>query len=369
MYISVPSFRRDKTARTGGTNNASAVSSSSAPAADHLAPLTSNERTLLRDNEGCFKCRVPFADHLSPQCPTGFPDARSYKPLTENDIALAKRQRSRFKPSKVATVIPTNEEPAVPAAVVMPMAVLGNGLDSECVEAPFSSPHFFANVIIGGSSATSHAPVHALIDHGCDTVLTSPELADGLGLTQYILPKPKVIVMAVEGAGKEEIVFREYVKMTVISSDQSWSSRSCKAIIAPNLCAPLILGNAFLTFNHFVLDHELRTCIDKSTGFDLLNPVSTPRTIVKPKPRFGPELKKKQKAVVADIKSLFPRTRAALDKRACVHEACPIAAVRTRIKLLVTQEQLRLKDAEFKERYLDLFPPDIPDVSKLPDDV
>ena len=104
----------------------------------------------------------------------------------------------------MTTVIPTNEEPAVPAAVVMPMAVLGNGLDSECVEAPFSSPHFFADVIIGSSSATSHAPVHALIDHGCDTVLTSPELADGLRLTQYKLPKPKVVVMAVGGAGKKK---------------------------------------------------------------------------------------------------------------------------------------------------------------------
>ena len=123
-----------------------------------------------------------------------------YKPLMENNIALVKCQRSRFKPSKVAMVLPTTEEPA---AVVMPMAVLGNGSDSECVEAPFSSPHFFADVIIG-SSATSQASVHALIDHGCDTVLTSLELANSLGLAQSKLLKPKVIVMTVGGAEKEE---------------------------------------------------------------------------------------------------------------------------------------------------------------------
>jgi hypothetical protein len=201
----------------------------------------------------------------------------------------------------------------------MPTAVLGNGSDSECVEAPFSSPHFFADVIIGGSSSTSQASVHALIDHGCDTVLTSPELANSLRLTRYKLLKPKSVIMAVGGDEKEEIVFREYVKMTVISSDQSWSSRSCRAIIAPDLCAPLILGNTFLAFNYFVLDHELWTCIDKTTSFDLLNAVAIPHMIIKPRPCFGPELKKKQKAVIADIKSLFPKTRAALNENALSH--------------------------------------------------
>jgi hypothetical protein len=48
---------------------------------------------------------------------------------------------------------------------------------------------------------------------------------------------------------------------------------------------------------------------------------------------------------------------------------CPIGAVRTCIETLVTEEQLRLKDAKFKAQYLDLFPPDIPDVANLPDDV
>jgi len=39
------------------------------------------------------------------------------------------------------------------------------------------------------------------------------------------------------------------------------------------------------------------------------------------------------------------------------------------IEALVTKEQLRLKDAEFKAQYLDLFPLGIPDVMELPDNV
>ena len=140
---------------------------------------------------------------------------------------------------------------------------------------------FFADVIIGSSSSVSQCPVHALIDHGCDSVLISPELVDCLGLPRRKLPKLKSVVMAVEGDQKKEFVFREFVQMSVISSDQSWSSRSCRAIIAPNLCAPLILGNVFLAYNHFVIDHKLRTCIDKVTGYDLLNPPKITWTVIK----------------------------------------------------------------------------------------
>ena len=118
-----------------------------------------------------------------------------------------------------------------------------------------------------------------------------------------------------------------------------------------------------------MIDHELRTCIDKVTGYDLLNPLKITRTVIKPKPRFGPDLKKKQKAVAADIKSLFPQTLSSLNESAENRMPCPIAAIRNRVETLVSEEQLRLKDAEFKDRYLDLFPPDVPDVAELPDDV
>jgi hypothetical protein len=35
--------------------------------------MTMEERSLLFDNEGCLKCRLPFAGHWSKECPNGFP--------------------------------------------------------------------------------------------------------------------------------------------------------------------------------------------------------------------------------------------------------------------------------------------------------
>ena len=58
-----------------------------------------------------------------------------------------------------------------------------------------------------------------------------------------------------------------------------------------------------------------------------------------------------------------------LDLVADVHKTCPVAVIHTHVKMLVLLEQLRLKDAEFKAQYLDLFPPDVPDICELPEDI
>jgi hypothetical protein len=94
-----------------------------------LPTLTDTERQLLRDNDGCFKCREPFAGHTSSNCAKGFPDGATYKTLTASAV-LAKKQKK--KEVVAALDIDNNTETM---AVVMPSAVLGNGTDSgeECV--------------------------------------------------------------------------------------------------------------------------------------------------------------------------------------------------------------------------------------------
>jgi len=252
----------------------------------------------------------------------------------------------------------------------MPSAVLGDGSDSEYVLAPFYTPHFFLDCAIGGSAASSIISIRALIDHGSDAVLIEPSLANRLGLKRQKLPIPKHVEMAVgTGKSKESFMFDEWVPLSIVSSDQSWTSRTCRAILAPNLCVPLLLGGPFLASNQLVIDHESRTCIDKKSGYDLFNPPIIQRVTIKPAPTFSPELKKLQKNVVADIASLFPDTCAALDKAAQSHLPCPLAVVRGRIETLVSGEVLNRKDALFKERFVELFPPDVPDVCNLPNEV
>jgi hypothetical protein len=61
----------------------------------------------------------------------------------------------------------------------------------------------------------------------------------------------------------------------------------------------------------------------------------------------------------------------------CVEVVWPIAGevffshplIQTRMECIITDEVLKRKDAQFKEQFLDFFPPDIPDVCDLPEDV
>jgi hypothetical protein len=163
--------------------------------------------------------------------------------------------------------------------------------------------------------------------------------------------------------------FDEWVPITVISQDQSWSLCACRAILAPNLSVPLLLGGPFLLLDSLIIDHELHTCIDKKCGYDLLNPLPIKRNITKPKPRFGPKLVKLQKSIVAEIKNIFPQTMSKLDDCATLAIPCPIAAVRTCIEQIVSDEILIVKGECLKQDYIDIFPPDIPDTCELPDDV
>lgn len=354
---------------TTSTVSATSTDNSTSRSSDRCPPLSAVERALLAEHSGCFRCRRFYAGHIGPACTNGFPDKASYRTLTEADALAAKKHNAVKKEKTTPTAALFPAAPAAAVAVVMSSAVLGNGSDSEYVDTPFFVPHFFFECLLGGPTASAEITVRALIDDGSDAVLIDPVYADRLGLTRRKLPVPKEVVMAVGNGQKEVFSFVEWVPLTIVSSDQAWTSRACRAILAPNLCVPLLLGNPFLATNGIVIDHELRTCIDKKTGYDLTNPSIIKRTTIKPRPIFGPELKKLQKAVVADIATLFPKTVEQLDAASATHRPCPIAAIRTRMEQLVTKEVLRRKDEVFKERFLDLFPPDVPDVSELPDDV
>jgi hypothetical protein len=114
-------------------------------------------------------------------------------------------------------------------------------------------------------------------------------------------------------------------------------------IIAPSLCAPVILGLPFLAHNNIVIDHALRTAIDKCSGFDLLHP--TPPPVPKP-PRqklkqFFQDIKEDQKLLVAELNMVCAERRCLFEHK--FEEAKPvdiIAAICIRIETLNSQEQL-----------------------------
>jgi hypothetical protein len=111
-------------------------------AVTRLPKLTQRERQLLFDNEGCLKCRTPFAGHRSSNCPNNFPSATNYRSLTQADVDKAKKTlrsvavvgnaSEETSPHPVAAVLGLSEAPVA----YLPnnsSSVIENGTDSELV--------------------------------------------------------------------------------------------------------------------------------------------------------------------------------------------------------------------------------------------
>jgi hypothetical protein len=285
--------------RRANTNTTTATSSSSVATQTNsfktCPRLTPAERQLLYDNEGCLKCRRVFCNHMSKHCPNGFPKADNYKVLTQADVDRAKRNR----PHPVATVAnrsssePTQELETHPVAAVMSMMhpvayvasntsnVIGDGVDTsgsdqstistnhcmpltprkagnplaeghavDTVTAPFHVPHLFWNCVINSDLHDYPVPINALIDHGSHAVLIREDLVDQLGLRRHRLPKPEKVELTMsQGDAKVEFELTEWVKLKLHDPSFFYSARTVRAIIAPGLCSPVILGLPFLVHN------------------------------------------------------------------------------------------------------------------------
>jgi hypothetical protein len=136
--------------------------------------------------------------------------------------------------------------------------------------APTHVPLFYWKCLAGSKDF----PVifEALIDHGSSTILISEDFLSKLGLCRKCLPVPYSAELAMEKNGqKVEIQFSEYIKIKLHDPSSYWSLKSVCTIIAPGLCAPMILGLPFLIHNDIVVDAGARTVIDKKCNFDLLH--------------------------------------------------------------------------------------------------
>ncbi|KIO11021.1 hypothetical protein M404DRAFT_966898, partial [Pisolithus tinctorius Marx 270] len=304
--------------------------------------LTIEERQLLRDNSGCFKCRRLFQNHTTHNCPNDFPDAKNYKAVTAADVEAARKKRAKpvtavieDEPASKRSRI-TEEDDTDAVAVVMPSAVLGDGTDSgEEYVAPLSVPHLRWPCLLEGPNLTFPLPVKALIDSGSHLVLIDETLVAKLGLRRRPLHKSLHVSVALSSGDREVRSLESYVVLSCLSPDARFRSRSVRAIIAPGLCTPLLLGLPFLSHNQLVVDHALRTCINKDTGYDLMN-----------SPAPVPEVASTSVCGV-DI----------------------IGAVQNRIEVLAAAEELSKRDAQLKVEFADRFPADIPPTEALPDDV
>ena len=182
----------------------------------------------------------------------------------------------------------------------------------------------------------------ALIDNGAHLVLIHPELVSELNLKKHRLPKPEPVDVAMQNGQNSQSELYEYVKLSLTSLDAKWTSKSVKALIAPGLCMPIILGLPFLIHNCIITNHAARTCIDKLSNYDLLNPLP-----VSPPPPRKPRLREQLAETKVDKKLMLSELMLVCNDRLKDHKLCPqittdfnvVGAIRDRIEILTTQEQ------------------------------
>ena len=411
------SGKNNKSSRSTTPNNAT---SSRASTSKPIPKLTDAERDLLRKNEGCFKCRKFFAGHIAGQCTT-WPDPNTYRTLTATDATAARTNHPNTTVAAITDLNSVNTTAVAAVRAISPLAatsgVLGNGTDSsddEYVDTPLFVPHLlWQALILNPNGHTLPRPTTMLIDGGCPTVLIREDVASSFELRRFCLLEPQQLGNA---WGEENKVATEWVKLNVSSVCSSWSSRMVRAIVAPRLCAPVLLGRPFLKFNDIDVDHRNDRVIYTPTGLDLLHipiPMPPPITLTPQQRRNRlAEEERKQNALREEIRNRWHQQllqglmeaakggerqkrirtfdnawqayqtkslnlgKVIYDNSSPVDSNhlkrssyCPVAAVREQVEELAFTEQLKQEDANLKRQYVDRFPEDIPHIDELPTDV
>ena len=166
---------------------------------------------------------------------------------------------------------------------------------------------------------------------------------------------------------KAEIVLQEYFKLKLYDPLNYWQSWTVHVLIPQMLCVPVLLGLPFLVDNNIVIDHTEWTVIDKTSGFNLLNPTQLELPVLP---------KRKLKDIFTEVMATWKLVAAEL-KLAChahyiegvmVMPIKIIATVRQTIESLSVKIELEILGIKLIADFNDVFEP-IPHVDQLPADM
>ena len=159
-----------------------------------------------------------------------------------------------------------------------------------------------------------------------------------------------------------------YIKFSVTSLDNAWTSKPIFAIIAPGLCLPLILGLPFLVKNNIIIDHADRTAVVKVSSYNLLNP-----PIIKlpgpPPPKLREHIKQTKKIKKKVLSELLTLCNDCIKNGTLpfedIKEVDYIGAIRNAIEKLSAEEHLIKLGIKVKSDFPDIFEP-VPHANLLP---
>ncbi|KAH9041461.1 hypothetical protein EDB83DRAFT_2318210 [Lactarius deliciosus] len=129
------------------TNAGRSTANTSNTTANVFPPkLTDEERRLLREHEGCFKCRVFYAGHRADKC-TASLSGENYQTLTVQDALKAKpgtKNNTRAAPIAAMSNTPSNIDQSLqltfePLAAIFPSASIAENSFSDALENSLSS--------------------------------------------------------------------------------------------------------------------------------------------------------------------------------------------------------------------------------------
>lgn len=326
--------------RSSNPNRAKGSSNAAPPAGmtpSKFPPkLTEEERKLLQESEGCFKCRVPYAGHRAEKC-TVTPTGENYRPLTAQDVLRVKNARDRSHThtaplAATADLSGIEQNMALPLAAVFPSITsaeqsfldVSNSTLSSVSASPIKCEHLVWQCTADDGSAWFLVNTTALLDSGAHMVFIRPDLVEKLALHVFHLTTPEKVSVAIDA--NQPTALTHYARLTVSSRDGVFKSKVLNAIIAPNLCMPIILGLPFLTNHNVICDYAKKKCSVKidEKEYNLLTPGQNTLAI--------------------------PDT---------------LASVQQRIKELTNQEDLKRRESTLRTEFASVFEP-LPHVDKLP---
>ena len=219
---------------------------------EHRCPfLTDEERKILAEHDGCFKCRMPYTKHFTADCPNGFPSPNNYKiqthawclhhkPGTVASIHANYNSHSYSKQPTASTsrahITPVPETPPCSLIAILPSVnLMFEGEDTDFSASPspkagsdrdnispFFVPHLRWKAHYFSTASDFPVAVDSLIDDACPYVLIRPDIMIDLGLH---IRKFKKSFRATSAFSTSEVCFENYVTLQPSSLNNTWSSK------------------------------------------------------------------------------------------------------------------------------------------------
>jgi hypothetical protein len=256
----------DPTPRTRATDK---------PPSEFPPKLTPDERRVLQEHDGCFKCRKLNAGHRASDCSVIL-SGKGYKPVTAPvtapDTAQKTAPSTSKGPRRNTTIAATagnalNDDNDCSQNLVA--ALFTNNAESdaddlddnpESVRPQLKCEHLIWNCLLTGPTGLTRT--NALIDSGAHMVLIRASIVKRLGLTPNKLPTPELVNVAMNNGTARTLTHYIDIEPTSRSTSTAptFRSKPLRAVVADNLCAPLILGLPFLVANNITCNYARREC-------------------------------------------------------------------------------------------------------------